>query len=185
VTVDRIVNATADQLVVSVSAAAGAMPGRRAVFVAGASGEATIAVYDAIDFIKVLPQAGLARVGGANFPKQFQQFEAVAYANGPDGKPDTKDDVELGPIDVTWGLEEYTATYEDDDKEFVGTIDAATGLFTPNIDGPNPKPQHNANNYGDVWVVATYQQPKPIKARAHLLVTVPLYMKWDQTEVSR
>ena len=39
--------------------------------------------------------------------------------------------------------------------------------------------------YGDVWAVATYPQAKPIKARAHLLVTVPLYMKWDQPEVSR
>ena len=135
--------------------------------------------------MKVLPQAGLARVGGANFPKQLQQFEAVAYANGADGKPDTKDDVELGPVEAGWSLEEYTATYEDDDKDFVGAIDPASGLFTPNLDGPNPKRRHNANNYGDVWVVATYPQSKPIKARAHLLVTVPLYIKWDQAEVSR
>ena len=32
----------------------------------------------------------------STFPKQFQQFEAIAYANGPDGKPDTKDDLEPG-----------------------------------------------------------------------------------------
>ena len=151
----------------------------------GATGNATVAVYTTVDYIKVLPQAGLARVGGANFPKQFQQFEAVAYANGPDGKPDTKDDIELGQVDVSWSIEEYTATYEDDDKDFVGTIDATTGLFTPNLDGPNPKRRHTTNNYGDVWAVATYAPAKPIKARAHLLVTVPLYMKWDQPEVSR
>src|SRR5437588_149238 len=48
-----------------------------------------------------------------------------------------------------------------------------------------PGRRHNTNNYGDVWAVATYPQAKPIKARAHLLVTVPLYMKWDQPEVSR
>jgi len=145
-------------------------------------------VANGIDFIKVTPKAGLARVGGANFPKQFQQFEAVAYANGPDGKPDTKDDIELGPVDASWGIEEYTATYEDDDKDFVGTIDQSTGLFTPNLDGPNPKRKHGTNNYGDVWVVATYRGAKPdnpIRARAHLLVTVPLYIKWDQAEVSR
>src|SRR5262249_6625887 len=113
-------------------------------------------------------------------------------ANGPDGKPNTKDDVELGLLNPSWSIEEYTATYDDDDKDFVGTIDAATGLFTPNIDGPNPKRKNNANNYGDVCVVASYQGPgaagaaaRALKARAHLLVTVPLYIKWDQPEVSR
>jgi quinohemoprotein amine dehydrogenase len=192
VTVDRIVSAASDRLTVSVSVAQDATVGRRAVFLAGATGDASVAVYSTIDFIKVLPQAGLARVGGANFPKQFQPFEAAAYANGPDGKPNTKDDVDLGLIDPAWSLEEYTATYEDDDKDFVGAIDASTGLFTPNIDGPNPKRKNSANNYGDVWVVASYQAPagpgapaRPLKARAHLLVTVPLYIKWDQGEVSR
>ena len=57
-------------------------------------------VYDKIDAIKVRPQAGMARVGGINFPKQLQQFEAIAYHNGADGKPDTKDDLNLGPVDV-------------------------------------------------------------------------------------
>jgi quinohemoprotein amine dehydrogenase len=185
VTVGRVVSATPELLTVSVTAASGATVGRRDVILAGAAGNATVAVYNTIDYVKVMPEAGLARVGGANFPKQFQQFEAVAFANGPDGKPNTKDDVELGQIDATWSIEEYTATYDDDDKDFVGTIDASTGLFTPNLDGPNPKRRHNTNNYGDVWVVATYQQPKPIKGRAHLLVTVPLYIKWDQAEVSR
>ena len=190
VTVERVVNTSPDQLTVEVSVARGATPGRRSVFLNGAGGEATVAVADRVDFIKVAPQAGLARVGGANFPKQFQQFEAVAYANGPDGKPDTKDDIELGPVKASWTVEEYTATFDDDDKEFVGTIDAATGLFTPNLDGPNPKRRHNANNYGDVWVVASYESKgpeasKPLKARAHLLVTVPLYMKFEQPEVAR
>jgi quinohemoprotein amine dehydrogenase len=120
----------------------------------------------------------------------LQQFEAIAVANGPDGKPNTKDDIDLGLVDPTWSIEEYTATYDDDDKDFVGTIDGTTGLFTPNLDGPNPKRKNNANNYGDVWVVASYQPPgtpaaKALKARAHLLVTVPLYIKWDQPEVGR
>ena len=190
-TVDRIVSVKPEEIVLAASAAPNATPGRRALFVAGASGEATIGVYDTVDFIKVTPQAGLARVGGVNFPKQYQQFEAIAYANGPDGKADTKDDIALGLVDAVWSIEEYTATFNDDDKQFVGTIDGSSGLFTPNIDGPNPKRRHNANNYGDVWVVASYQPPstgaaaQPLKARAHLLVTVPVYMKWDQPEVGR
>ena len=181
VTVDSVSGAP-DRLVAKVSVAAGAPPGRRAVFLTGATGDVSIALYDTIDYIKVLPQAGMARVGGANFPKQFQQFEASAFANGPDGKPNTKDDIDLGVIDAAWSIEEYAATYDDDDKDFVGAIDAATGLFTPNLDGPNPKRKHGTNNYGDVWVVASYQT---FKGRAHLLVTVPLYIKWDQAEVSR
>ena len=43
---------------------------RRWVFLAGASGDVSVAVYATIDFIKVLPQAGMARVGGSNFPKR-------------------------------------------------------------------------------------------------------------------
>ena len=195
ITVDRIVSAAPEQLVVAVSVAKDATAGRRSIFLNGATGNAMVAVAGDIDYIKVTPQAGLARVGGANFPKQFQQFEAIAYANGPDGKPDTKDDIELGPVSASWATEEYTATFEDDDKDFVGTIDPKTGLFTPNLDGPNPKRKHNSNNYGDVWVVASFDLPpsssattsakRTIKARAHLLVTVPLYIKFDEAEVGK
>ena len=128
----------------------------------------------------------MARVGGINFPKEFQQFEAIAFNNGADGKPDTKDDINLGPVDVTWSIEEYTATFDDDDKTYVGTLDD-NGLFTPNVDGPNPKRKNRADNYGDVWVVATLKLPdgKVLRARAHLLVTVPLYIKFDQPEVAQ
>ena len=195
VTVDRIVSSTPTQMVVSVSVAPGAAVGRRAVILGGATGEADVAVYNTIDYIKVRPQAGIARLGGAaQFPKGFQQFEAIAYAKGPDGKADTKDDVELGLIDAYWTVEEYTATFNDDDKEFVGDINAETGLFTPNVDGPNPKRRHNANNYGDVWVVASYPRSlamnrgsnvRSVKGRAHLLVTVPAYILFEQPEVGR
>jgi quinohemoprotein amine dehydrogenase len=120
------------------------------------------------------------------FPKQFQQFEAIAYHNGDDRKPDTKDDLDLGAVDVTWSIEEYTATFDDTDKDYVGSIDDR-GLFTPNVDGPNPKRKGNANNTGDVWVIATLRTPdgRSLRARAHLLVTVPLYVKFDQPEVAQ
>lgn len=36
-----------------------------------------------------LQRPEMARIGGISFPKQYQQFEAIAYSNGPDGKPDT------------------------------------------------------------------------------------------------
>jgi quinohemoprotein amine dehydrogenase len=190
VKVTRVISSAPESALIEVDVAADASIGERDIFAAGVKGQSGIVIYDKIDGIRVLPKAGMARIGGIAFPKQYQQFEAVAYNNGPDGKPETKDDLTLGPVDVGWSLEEFTATFGDDDKEFVGTIDAM-GLFTPNVDGPNPKRRNNTNNYGDVWVVATYRPPagskdsKPIRARAHLLVTVPLYMKFDQPEVAR
>jgi len=186
ITVKRVVSATPDLAKVEVEIAKNAVIGSRDIAVAGAFHEAAAVVYDKMDGIKVRPQAGMARVGGINFPKQLQQFEAIAFSNGPDGKPDTKDDLNLGPIDVTWSIDEYTATFDDDDKSFIGAIDD-NGLFTPNVDGPNPKRKNNADNYGDVWVVATLKLPdgKILRGRAHLLVTVPLYIKFDQPEVAQ
>jgi quinohemoprotein amine dehydrogenase len=184
VRVERVEHASADSMVVRVAVDSGAPVGARDLFVAGASLRAAAVVYDRIGRIKVTPLAGMARVGGVAFPKQYQQFEAIAYHNGADAKPDTEDDIEIGPVDVAWSLEEYGVTYDDDDLKYVGKIDQR-GLFTPNLDGPNPQRSGNRNNIGDVWVVATYQPDengngtRPLKARAHLVVTVPLYMRWE------
>jgi quinohemoprotein amine dehydrogenase len=187
VNVSRVVSARPEEIVVDLDVASTAPIGARDVSVAGTVKPSALVVYDKIDGIKVLPQAGMARVGGAVFPKQLQQFEAVGLHNGPDGKPGTADDLTLGLVDVKWSLEEYTATFDDDDVQFVGAIDAH-GLFTPALDGPNPKRTGNRNNVGDVWVVAELtgdgarDTSKPVRARAHLLVTVPLYMGWFESE---
>ena len=131
----------------------------------------------------------MARLGGVVAAKQFAQFEAIAYAAGPDGKPQTADDIPLGPISAHWGLEEFVSTPGDDDAKFVGNIND-NGLFTPNVEGPNPERRKQANNYptnnwGDVWVSATFDSPAgPLKARSYLVVTIPVYMRYDQPEVS-
>jgi quinohemoprotein amine dehydrogenase len=187
VTIARVVTAQPDETTVEVNVAATAPIGARDLSVGGTRKAAALVVYDKIDGIKVLPQAGMARVGGNVFPKQLQQFEAVGINNGPDGKPDTADDLNLGLVTVKWSVEEYTATFGDDDAQFVGTVDA-NGLFTPNVDGPNPKRSGNRNNIGDVWVVAELTSPdarltsRPLRARAQLLVTVPIYMAWFESE---
>ena len=185
-TVTRVVEATPDVLTVAVDVAAAATPGSRDLFVGGAPRPKALAVYEKIDSIKVKPDWAMARVGGDTFPKMHAQFEAWAYSNGADGKPDSPDDIDLGMVDASWSMEEYAATYNDDDIKFVGTLSEATGHFTPNVDGPNPKRVGARNNIGDVWVVASYvgdaATGKPaatLRARAHLLVTVPLYMVFD------
>ncbi len=187
VTVTRIVNARADEIAAEVAVAPNAPIGPRDVSVGGTIKPSALVVYDKIDGLRVQPSAGLARVGGNVFPKQFQQFEAIGINNGLDGKPDTPDDLTLGIVNVKWSMEEYSATFGDDDVQFVGTVDQ-NGLFAPNGDGPNPKRSGNRNNVGDVWIVAELasddgsagaaQPAKTIRARAQLLVTVPVYMAW-------
>ena len=77
--------------------------------------------------------------------------------------------------------------FGDDDLQFSGTIDAR-GRFTPAVDGPNPERSGNRNNIGDVWVVATWQPPekgaRPMRARAQLIVTVPLYVRFVPARTS-
>jgi len=190
VKVARVISARPEEIAIDVDVAASALIGARDVSVAGTVKPAVLVVYDRIDAVKVEPVAGMARVGGAVFPKQLQQFEAIGINNGPDGKLGTADDLNLGLVNVKWSLEEYPATFGDDDIQFVGKLDES-GLFTPNVDGPNPKRSGNRNNVGDVWVVAELldapatppasppsMSVQPLRGRAHLLVTVPLYMNW-------
>ena len=54
------------------------------------------------------------------------------------------------------------------------------GMFVPAADGPNPERSGLRNNIGDVWVVATHGAgDDEMSARAHLVVTPPLYMRWE------
>jgi quinohemoprotein amine dehydrogenase len=61
------------------------------------------------------------------------------------------------------------------------------------VEGPNPKRKFSRNNYGDVWAVASYQgddaakqkDGSPLTSKCYLVVTVPMYMRWDQPEVAQ
>ena len=189
VTVKSVVSHTSTELVVQVDVAPTAVFGKRDVALGLSVLQGATAVYDKADYIRVLPDTSLSRLGGDVHPKGYQQFEAVGYHRGVDGKLHTADDVEIGPVDVTWSMEEFFAVFGDDDREFVGTM-SATGLFTPNIDGPNPQRKFSRNNYGDVWAVATSvkdkdKEGKPLQGRSYLVVTVPSYIRWDQPEVGQ
>jgi quinohemoprotein amine dehydrogenase len=86
-------------------------------------------------------------------------------------------------------MEEFHTVTYDDDKGFVGDL-SPTALFTPSIEGPNPKRRFGRNNYGEVWVVATAKDAKDrfgksLIGKAYLVVTVPTYKRYDQVEVSR
>lgn len=186
VAVKKVLQKSPSVLEVAVDVDPKAVSGARDVTVKGATASKVLAVYDRIDYIKISTDSMLARLGGAKYKKGYAQFEAIAYTRGLDGKPNTADDVALGPVPVTWSVEEFYAHMNDDDKDFVGQLDD-NGLFTPALEGPNPKRKFSADNFGDVWVVATYKPAgasKPLTAKSYLVVTVPAYVRWDQPEVA-
>jgi quinohemoprotein amine dehydrogenase len=191
ITVTRVTRNSASLATIAMQVAPGLPDGIRDISLLGSPAKGAIAVYDKIAYIKTVPDASMARLGGVVAAKQYAQFEAIAYAAGPDGKAQTADDIPLGPVEAHWGMSEFISTPDDDDVKFVGTINQA-GMFTPNIEGPNPERKKQANNFGrdnlgDVWVDAEYTAPggQVMKARSYLVVTIPVYVRYDQPEVSK
>lgn len=191
VTVTKVVSSTPTLATVEVDVAPKLPVGMRDLSVGRASFVKALAVYDKIAYIEVTPKAQISRLGGVVYPKEYAQFEATAWASGPDGADHTADDVPLGPVTAQWGLEEFYSTPEDDDIQYVGKVDDF-GLFTPSVEGPNPARKKQANNfpvdnYGDVWVAATYKAPdgSAFKGKAYLVVTIPDYTIYDQPEVAQ
>lgn len=180
----RVSSRSSELLEVEVVVSDSAVSGSRNVAIGPATALNAFAVYDRVDYVKVLPEEGIARVGGVNVPKQLAQFEAVAYHRGPDGEPLTEDDVNLGTLhegQVEWSVEEYYIRNEDDDVPYVGTVDGS-GLFTPNREGPNPERELGADNFGDVWIVASHRPPggtETLRGRSRLVVAIPNFVYWD------
>jgi len=190
VTVTRMVRATPTVATVEVAVDKGLAVGIRNVAVGSATAVKALAIYDKIAYIEVSPDASMARLGGGIAAKQYTQLEAIAYAAGPDGRKNTDDDVAVGPVNARWALEELYSTPDDDDIQFVGSVNDS-GLFTPAGEGPNParKKQSNnfpTNNWGDVWVEAAYDSDGvTLKSKSFLVVTIPQYIRYDQPEVSQ
>jgi quinohemoprotein amine dehydrogenase len=191
VTVKRIVAKTPSMVTVEVDVAPKLPAGIRDLSIQKTVAERAFSIFDKVDYVKIIPDASMARLGGIVAAKQYAQFETIAYSAGADGKPNTVDDVPLGPVAARWGLEEFIATPDDDDVKFVGSVNDS-GLFTPNVEGPNPARQKQTNNFptnnwGDVWLTASYDAGggRMLKARSYLVVTIPIYMTYDQSEVSQ
>lgn len=169
-TVRRIISSTPGEIVAEVDVAADALSGKRDVSFRSSTLERAVAIYDRIDYVKVTPESSLATFGDQTYARGFQQFEAIGYHRGADGRPHTADDLELGPLPVTWSMEVF---YEIDPNtnDRVGTV-SSTGFFTPAAANPG-------NNY-DVWIIATAKTEKatngkPLVGKGYLVVTVPSY----------
>jgi quinohemoprotein amine dehydrogenase len=173
VTMRRIVFRTPGEVIAEVDVASDATLGKRNVALLSSVAPGAIAIYDRVDYIKVTPESAMAAFGDQTYARGYQQFEAIGYQQGADGKPHTADDVKLGPLsphDVTWSMEVFYAA-PGSGTDFVGKV-SHTGLFAPAINSPN-------NNF-DVWVVATAKNNKdkngrPLVGKSYMVVTVPMY----------
>jgi quinohemoprotein amine dehydrogenase len=172
------INSSADRATVQISVAPDARIRLRDVRFGTATGKDLFTVYDTVDYIRVFPEQAMARVGGERVPKKLTQFEARAFSKGSPGAKNTVSDLDLGPVKVTWRVNEAASSIDDNDVKYVGSIDA-NGLFTPAVEGPNPERVRSTNNAGDVWVEASYTPgagDRPaLTARAYLIVTIPRY----------
>ena len=128
------------------------------------------------DRITIEPPYQVARVGdgGGPIPKEYAAFDAVAWSNGADGKPETADDVRIGALPATWRVEPWNElAREERDVEFAGVMNAATGVFTPGDAGPNPARKYGTNNAGNLKVIATVKDgERELTGEAQLIVTV-------------
>ncbi|WP_251374161.1 quinohemoprotein amine dehydrogenase subunit alpha [Ponticoccus alexandrii] len=140
---------------------------------------ADLVAYDGIDRISIGPDVSIARIGGNGgpIPKVPAQFEAMGWADDPDGEAGTDDDLPLGVVVVSWSVDNWDeAAAAIEDAKYAGSIDE-TGLFTPGGAGPNPERFMGTNNTGNLKVIATYEgAAEPLTAEAHLYATVQRFV---------
>ena len=134
----------------------------------------SLAVYDNMAAIKVLPAMAVARVGGngTSLAKVEARFSAEAWDAGPDGKPGSDDDFRIGLVPATWSLEPFDEiSARDEDVKFAGLLDAETGVFVPGDAGPNPARRMSSSNVGNLKVIAAVKQgPTALRGEGQLIV---------------
>ena len=154
----------------TVTVAADAAPGLRAVGAAG--GAATLAVYRQIDQISVVPSYGIARVGGGRLAPVTAQFEAMAATRLPSGEM-----LALGPVGADWSTVPFDAEAKrTEDEKFAGHFDRR-GRFLPAGAGPNSAREYSGDNVGNLTVIAhTQDGDHAVDGHGHLIVTV---QRWN------
>ena len=176
IAIRKIISRTPREIVAEADVASDALLGWRTATVHGSALPDVLAIYDRVDYVKVTPGSAVASYSDEAHPKGYMQFEAVGYQRGPDGKLHTEDDLELGPLAVTWSLEVFHAPTGGSGAERAGAI-TDEGLFTPASVNPNA-------NF-DVWISATAKHEKdeknagsgkPLVGKAYLVVTPPTYV---------
>jgi quinohemoprotein amine dehydrogenase len=180
VQVMSVLSRDADRVVVLAKASKSAKVGMRDISVGSNKAKAKLAVYDHVATVVVTPNESIARIGGngGNIPKVQATYRALAFSVGKDGKSGTDDDMRLGFMPAQWSLKPFDETAEhDEDLKYAGSIDSK-GIFTPGDAGLNPKRKFSTNNVGNLKVVAqVLDGDNAVEGEAHLLVTVPVFIK--------
>jgi quinohemoprotein amine dehydrogenase len=168
--VREILSATETVITAEVDVAPDAPLGRHDVSLLNSQLKNAVAVYDRVDYIKVTPESSVASFGSARDGRGYQQFEAVAFQRGPDGKAHTADDLQLGPVRATWSMEVFYAV-NSDQNDRVGSV-TSSGLFVPAAE--------SAGVNHDLWVIATARDEvgkdgQPLVGKGYVVVSVPEY----------
>lgn len=166
-------------MVLRVTAASDAMVGRGAVAVGDAVHDGAVGVYTALDRVTVEPAATYSRIGGNGGPiaKQPAVFDAVGWLNGPDGQPETEDDIRIGVLHAEWSIDNFDeAAAAVEDAKFAGKI-GPTGIFMSAGAGPNPERVMSTNNAGNLSVIARVQDgDRTLEGKGRLYATVQRFV---------
>jgi len=180
VQVVKVLSRDADRVVVLAKASSSAKVGMRDVAVGTHQASSQLAVYDQIARVDITPNESIARVGGngGKLPKVQSTYRALAFGAGADGQPGTEDDMRLGYMPAIWSLKPFDEIAEhDNDLKYAGNIDG-NGVFTPGDAGLNSERKFSTNNVGNLTVVGqVLDGDNAVEGEAHLLVTVPTFIK--------
>ena len=175
VTVTGTVSASADTVIVTAQADAGAATGARAISVGGTSAEAMLVVYDAVASVQVEPDYAIARVGGGGGTRldQLALFDAVAYM---------ADGSRIGAMPAAWSTEPFDeVAAELDDVGFAGMMAPNAGIYDPADAGLNPARPFSTNNAGNLKVVAVVDDDgTAVRGEGQLIVTV---QRWNDPPI--
>lgn len=173
------VSSDAGVVLLKVTAAADAAAGRGAVGVGAASLDAALGVYATLDRVSVEPAVTYSRIGdnGGPIPSQPAVFDAIGWLNGPDGQPETADDIRIGALAAEWTVDNFdAAAAAAEDAKFAGQI-GPSGIFEPAGAGPNPERVMSTNNAGNLSVIATVKDgDRTLEGRGHLYATVQRFV---------
>ena len=172
--VEKILSNDATKIVCHVLANESTPLGQYPASVKNSACNKSLTVYPKMDFIKIFPELGRARVScGAAYPPHGVQFVAMGMSNGKDGKPGTEDDIMLNPVDADWELMEEKTRDNDDDLKYLNTS-IINGLYTPiTTYGPIAERHQNREGVGLIAVGASYTEgEKTLTAKSLLAVTV-------------
>ncbi|WP_259765726.1 quinohemoprotein amine dehydrogenase subunit alpha, partial [Pseudomonas protegens] len=178
VEVVQVLEQSPERIRLKLKAAASAQPGLREVSVGSLKG-ATLAVYNRIAEVKVVPAFAVARVGdgGGSTPKVQGRFDAEAWGQGADGKA-----YRIGVMPAQWKVEAFDEqAAKDEDVKYAGSMQADSGVFTPGDAGPNPQRKMSTNNAGNLKVIAAVDDAgKALTGEGQLIVTV---QRWNNPPI--